>query len=161
MTFGVIGKIIDARVVILQYYIATPKKLYPQIMAVIMSNVNQLYNNFTAGKIIKLSTKRIIFPSTWNECSALFRQVWFVLFVDKRVGVQVKCDPLTTRVIPQCFLGEFLSKRRVWKKTVLMPRSQSSPATLMYVNVTKLTVYIKCWWRPRVRVTRYVRSCGP
>jgi len=84
------------------YYNITskPKKLHPQIMAVIMSNVNQFYNNFTAGKIIKLSTKRVIFPFTWNACSALFRQVWFILFVDKRVGVQVKCNPLTTHVIP-------------------------------------------------------------
>jgi len=35
------------------------------------------------------------------------KQVWFIPFVDKRVGVQIKlCDPLTTRAILERFCDE-------------------------------------------------------
>jgi len=80
-------------------------------------------------------------PSTWNVCFALFRQVLFILLADKRVIVQVKCDPLTTRVITQRFLDEYLSKKLdiTCRKTALTPRGlclhQQRQCTLMWLNL--------------------------
>jgi len=37
--------------------------------------------------------------------------VWFVKFVDKRVGGQGNCDALTTRAIPERFSNEVFSRR--------------------------------------------------
>jgi len=50
------------------------------------------------------------------------RQVWFIPFVDKRVGVQVKlCDPLKTRAVPERLCDEVGPQRGAISSVIYMP----------------------------------------
>jgi len=92
----------------------------PTVGTNFLSTSLQIWDNMTKRitatvKVVPRPTQPSIPPESVNEDQLWLerhRQVWFIPFMDKCVGVQVKlCNPSTMRAIPERFCSEVPSLR--------------------------------------------------